>query len=207
MPNIDHFVFFHPNLKDGIAYFEENFGLKAEIGGQHLGRGTWNAIFALESNAYFEIISPDPKQMAFNKARWMGIDHFAKPQLIRWAVAVESLKETATKANSFGLQIGNIEEGNRQLSNGEMLQWQLTTPAMHEQVEPIPFFIEWAVAVHPSKDKEPQASISKVVLHSPDANNLKNRMSWLDLDIEFIKSDTPKIYLELEHQTKIISIS
>ncbi len=207
MPNIDHFVYFHPNLKEGMAYFKKEFDLHAQVGGQHLGRGTWNAIFALENNAYFEIISPDPKQMPFDKPRWMGLDHFKKPQLIRWAVAVEDLTKSTELANSKDLKLGKIEDGSRQLSNGEILKWQLTAPSMNEQTEPTPFLIEWAGATHPSSGQKPQAVVRKIVLYSPKAKVLEEQLAWLGVDIEFRNNAVPKIDLTLEQGGKIINIS
>lgn len=198
MNKIDHFVFFHPNLEEGIEYIKNLIGIKAEIGGQHLGRGTWNAIFSLGNDCYFEIISPDPKQLTFESARWMGVDNFKTPQFIRWAASVTNLQETLEQAKKRGLVLGEIQEGSRKLGDGNTLKWQLTEPSMSEEIEPVPFLIKWTGAVHPSKGREVQATLHKLILSHPDADLLKQQLSWLALNIEFIKAEKPKISVELD---------
>lgn len=206
MNKIDHFVFFHPNLEEGIQYIKNHLGIDAQIGGQHLGRGTWNALFSLGEDIYFEIISPDPKQMPFEGQRWMGVDHFEKPTMIRWAASVNNLADAVTQSEKQGIHFGEIQEGSRQLQNGETLRWQLTEPSRKEVVEPLPFLIEWTGAVHPAAGKKKAASLHKLILGSPDVTTLKNQLKWLQLPIEVVQRDTYSIEVSLDTSNGIKTI-
>jgi Glyoxalase-like domain len=44
---IDHLVYAVPDLATAVADVTERFGVRAEPGGQHAGRGTHNALLAL----------------------------------------------------------------------------------------------------------------------------------------------------------------
>jgi len=197
MNKIDHFVYFHPKLEEGIQYINKLTGIEATAGGQHLGRGTWNAIFSLGESCYFEIISPDPRQIPFHNARWMGIDYIEVPQLIRWAVSVNNLKALLLKAQTMGMAVGEVQEGSRKLQNGEALKWQLTAPSMVAAVEPLPFLIEWATEVHPSQGKKVAATLDKLTLSHPNPSSLHQQLAWLELNVEIVEAEKPAISVEL----------
>jgi hypothetical protein len=82
---VDHLVYATPDLDASIRDLEALLGARASIGGQHLGRGTRNALITIGERAYLEIIGPDPDQPAPNGPRWFNIDALDRPRLVAWA--------------------------------------------------------------------------------------------------------------------------
>ena len=84
---VDHLVFATSDLSSTVADHERRIGVRATPGGQHLGRGTRNALIALGPKCYLEIIGPDPEQGAVPAPRWFDVDTVTTPRLVAWAVS------------------------------------------------------------------------------------------------------------------------
>src|SRR5262245_8798861 len=85
LATVDHLVYATPDLKASIDALEKRLGVRATPGGQHPGRGTRNALIALSSTSYIEIIGPDPEQPKPDLPRQFGIDTLAEGRLVTWA--------------------------------------------------------------------------------------------------------------------------
>src|SRR6201995_1127104 len=88
---IDHLVYAVPDLRAAVADVEERLGVRARDGGRHTGLGTRNALLALGSQTYLEIISADPDQPEPGRARPFGIDGLSRSRLAGWALACDDI--------------------------------------------------------------------------------------------------------------------
>ena len=57
---IAHIVYFVKDLESAITGFTKLCGVKPVIGGRHLKWGSWNALFSLGDETYFELLADDP---------------------------------------------------------------------------------------------------------------------------------------------------
>ena len=61
---IDHVVIATCDVNATAAMITEQCGTPTEIGGHHVGLGTWNRLVSFGDGRYLEIIGPDPDQPA-----------------------------------------------------------------------------------------------------------------------------------------------
>src|ERR1700730_4436887 len=80
---LDHVLLGCSDLDRGIAFVEEQLGVRAAFGGVHPGRGTRNALLSLGERRYLEIIAPDPQQSLAPDN--YGLKERTGPGLVGWA--------------------------------------------------------------------------------------------------------------------------
>jgi hypothetical protein len=147
---VDHLVYATPNLDATCAELERLLGVRASVGGQHIGRGTRNALISIGPESYLEIIGPDPAQPPPPSPRWFGIDALSSPGLVAWAAHGTKLPQLVSDAERRGVRLGDVSDGRRQRADGVVLTWQVTNPDAALDHIVVPFFIDWAASPHPS---------------------------------------------------------
>src|SRR5216684_4735864 len=125
---IDHLVYATPDLARGVSEIEALTGVRASVGGQHLGWGTHNCLAALGINIYLEIIAPDPAQPPPPRPRPFGIDGLLRSRLVTWSARCDSLERVVHTAAQNGVLLGEILSGSRIRSDGVDIAWRLTSP-------------------------------------------------------------------------------
>jgi hypothetical protein len=167
---LDHILLGCNDLDRGIRFTEERSGVRAAFGGIHPGAGTQNALLALGTRRYLEIIAPDPKQSSVEQ--YSIITKLKEPRLIGWAVHRDDLDEFAARLRQEGIEFEGPQPGSRQRPDGKVLHWKaLRLKDDHDGV--LPFFIEWSKdSVHPSVDAPKGCTLWKFGATAPKAEDL-----------------------------------
>ncbi len=193
LAQVDHLVFATPDLQLGIDTAERLFGVRATPGGQHPGEGTRNALIALGTSSYFEIIGPDPAQPAPKGGHRFGIDAITAPRLATWVAKGMSLVQFAADAKAHGIDLGAVIPGSRKRPDGVVLAWTYTDPRVVLADRLVPYFIDWGSSPHPSATAAKGVRLVGLRAEHPDAARVQAMLKQLGLDLIVSRGPTPAI--------------
>jgi len=183
---MDHLVFGVPDLARGIELIEHQTGVRARFGGQHPGRGTHNALLSLGGRQYLEIIAIDPLQTEAPGLLFPALKSLTQPQLIAWAVAVESVTDTAKRAKAENIETVGPLAGSRAQADGSLLTWK-TLRLGGPRVEGLPFFIEWQQGTaHPSQQSPSGCTLASFAVEHTDEEWMRRTLKRLGADAHVI---------------------
>lgn len=190
---MDHLVFGAPDLDAGVRHVEGLFGVPSSPGGRHEGLGTCNRLFGFGGRSYMEVVSPDPDRPDPPRARWFGLDSLTEPKLVTWCVAVADLDATLERARAVGVELGEIREGSRRTSAGDLLEWRMTDPWAERLGGVVPFFIDWGGSHHPALSLPDPCRYLGIRAGHPDVDHVREVASTLNLDIAVAEAETPSL--------------
>jgi len=193
LATVDHLVYATPDLRIGVERVERMLGVRASPGGQHLGRGTRNALLSLGPGAYLEIIGPDPDQPRPAQARPFGIDDLKEPTLVTWAAKGKALEQLASDAERRGVKLGAVIAGSRRRADGVMLSWRYTDPRTVVADGIVPFFIDWGTTPHPATTATRGASLVALRAEHPDADHVQRTLTELGVDLRVQPGSKPSL--------------
>ena len=175
---LDHvsYVTSHDQLADTVQRLGSRLGSTFVDGGIHPRFGTRNFTASLKNGQYIEVVCP--------------LDHPATEQT-PWGKAVSK------KANEGGgwftwvfsaNDLGKVEEkfgriaadGSRTRPDGSELKWKQIGVRDIMGSGELPFFIQWLTEMHPSKDGNSVAKLSKIII--ADDEQLSD--SWFQDEIK-----------------------
>lgn len=199
--DLDHILLGVSDLDHGIAWFEQCSGVRAAIGGVHPGRGTRNALAALGTRRYLEIIAPDPQQAGTpaSKEFWAArLAALHAPRLIGWAAHTDDLAAVARAAKAAGIAIDEPRDGSRSRPDGKVLRWK-SFGLKDDRDGMLPFFIEWSHAsVHPSQDAPQGCKLVSFAAESPAADQLTSDARKLGLGFDVKPGKTPLFHARIQ---------
>ena len=184
---IDHLIFAVPELEDGVAELEARFGVRAEGGGQHVGRGTHNKLLALGPITYLEVIAPDPAQPEPPGPRPYGVGGAVRRGLVGWAVACDDIALAVDQARTGGFDPGDVIEGHRRTADGTTLRWRSTSNAGAADV--VPFLISWGDTPHPAASAPRGLRLESLRVEHPDPDSIVRALRALGSTIPVIRAD------------------
>lgn len=194
-----------PDLEAGIEKAHELFGVIASPGGSHPGLGTRNALLALGSDVYLEIIAPDPDQQLANTFGGR-LKTMQQCQLITWAVAASPLNVVASSVTASGINATGPIATERTTIDGELLSWELLFISGHSFGNLMPFFIDWHNTVHPAKVNPPAGEFSNICLSSPRAKDLQSLFEKMDVEVLVKQASTPAISVEIATAKGLVTL-
>lgn len=195
---VDHLVYATRDLHRGMREIEELAGVAPTLGGRHAGRGTRNALIALGSGAYLEIIAPDPDQTAPPGGRWLGVDAATTSRLTTWSVKGSHLLDLRRRAVAHGVPLGEVHSASRQRTDGVKLSWSVTEPDPLVAEGVIPFFIDWGVSPHPADSAAEGATLVDLRVEHFDVEKIRRMLGALDLDVAVTAAEKAGIVAVIE---------
>ena len=196
--SLDHLVYATPDLDASIDELESRLGVRASLGGQHHGRGTRNALLALGSDRYLEVIGPDAAQPTPSAPRWFNIDAITTPRLVAWASKGKDLPERRSVALRHGITLGEIVRGSRERPDGVLLEWQLTEPAPLLLDGLLPFFIDWGTSPHPATQAARGLSMISMHAQHPKPLRVADAFIALGVSLDIRYAATPSLVVLLD---------
>jgi hypothetical protein len=198
LARVDHLVYTTPDLELGIQAIEKLTGVRASAGGQHPGLGTRNALIALGSSTYLEIIGPDPDQPAPHGARRFGIDGLKAPRLLTWVAKGTDLAPFVDRARGNGVRLGDVMAGSRRRPDGVLLSWRYTDPDVILEERLVPYFIDWGTSPHPATTAAPGLSLSALRAEHPDPERMARILKQLGLDLPVRRGAKPSLIATID---------
>lgn len=190
---LDHLVYATPDLDATVDELAGRLGVRASAGGQHLGRGTRNALVALGPRSYLEIVGPDPAQPSPVTPRWFGIDTLMHPRLVSWAVATNELARVVTRAAAQGAHLGPVISGGRTRPDGVRIAWHVTDPTTVVADGIVPFLIDWGPSPHPAETAVRGVEMVHLRAQHPDVPNVRRILQVLGVELPVDPGPRPVI--------------
>lgn len=186
---IDHLVYAVQDLETGMVEIENLLGVRPAIGGHHPGFGTHNALLSLGSMTYLEIIARDPELPIPDRGLPFGMGPGQQSRISTWALRTETIRALAGTAVAAGINIGAIQAGSRDLSDGSALTWELTDPNAMPLDGAVPFLIDWGNSVHPAGTAPHGGELTSIRIEHPEPDEVGIALRALGVDIEMNKAD------------------
>jgi hypothetical protein len=205
LSKVDHLVLAVPDLEEGIKKVEKLTGVRPQIGGQHQGRGTWNALLALGYAAYLELIAPDPNQTAPPAGAWMGVDKIEEPTLIHWAAKVSGIHKVIKTAKEEQLHIGALSAGSRTRMNGRVISWMLTEPVSGSDGGILPFLIDWEDSDHPAESLPQHCKLVHLEARHPEPVAIRQELEVLNLRMPISLGIRPQLIATIQTPNGLVS--
>lgn len=195
---LDHLVYATHNVDQSVDELETLLGVRASPGGQHLGRGTRNALLALGPTSYLEIVGPDAAQPHPPSPRWFSVDSLAAPRLVTWAAKASNLATLRANAMRNGMEIGEVAGGERTRADGVTLRWQLTSPLTVIADGIVPFFIDWGTSAHPAASAARGLSLVEMRAEHPTPSDVQRMLTSLGVTLAVHYAPVPALITTID---------
>jgi hypothetical protein len=204
---LDHIVYAVPDFDVALDWFEEHTGIRPKVGGRHLTQGTRNAVVNLGNGIYLEILAVDPTNKDITAPRWMGIDLISKPVVSRWAFKTANTLADANALRTLDSDMGSVEEGQRQLSTGNLLKWEIIMPLAEPAIDILPFFVNWSSSdFHPTERMPKEYTLEAIRLQHPEPDTVMSELKYLGVETAVTKAETVGILMDIRTPKGLVTL-
>lgn len=190
---LDHLVYATPSVEETVEDLYQSLGVRAGVGGQHVGWGTHNCVASLGDGMYLEIVGPDPRQPDPDGPRPFLIDSFTDPRLVTWAVSVPDMAEALATSIAAGYDPGPARAMSRATPEGGTLAWELTSPPYGDDGGLVPFLLAWGNTVHPSITSVPGLSLVSLTAVHPHPDDIAATLRALGTSLDVSVGPKPRL--------------
>ena len=198
MTHLDHLVVAVPELIDAVDRFEQQTGVRPEMGGAHPGRGSHNALVSL-GEAYLELMAPDPDQPPPAEPWPFSFDELEGPTIVGLAVRPptdSSIEDVVAAARAAGHDPGDVVEMGRTRPDGSTLRWRFTLPTgLHGGL--VPFLIDWGDAAPPAATAPGGVVLVDLGAEHPDPEIVRDALAAVDFRLPVRRGPQPRLHAHL----------
>lgn len=189
--SVDHLIYGTPDLDRGVGSIERRLGARPAAGGRHPQYGTRNALLALGTETYLEVMAPDPELPEPDRGRLFGVDELERPRLVAWAIRRENIEGAAARARERGVSLGPVESGSRRQPDGTELSWRLTDPRSAALDGVVPFLIAWGATPHPARGAPEAGELVGMRVEHPEPAAVRKCLAALGLELPVEEAGRP----------------
>ncbi|WP_066705764.1 VOC family protein [Celeribacter ethanolicus] len=196
---IDHLVISASDLEQGKDAMEALLDVEFGPRGVHKDMGTENVLVAMAgpdgSDAYLEVIAPDPAAKRPDFPRWFDLDNFGgPPRLTNWVVSCSDLEEAWELAPANVGRIMSFQRGD--------YAWRMIVP--ETGVLPFdncfPALIEWHSPRPVPGLPDPGLALRRLKISHPNPEELREALAPFISAMEnvrIVQADTPGMTAEI----------
>ena len=179
---LDHILLGTPDLDTGSRHFTRLTGVTPIAGGAHPGFGTRNHLVSLGSDAFLELIAPDPAQSIAGMDRAEAIAALPYPTLLTFAIQTTDKDAICQEAEAAGLTVVRRTPMHRTRPDGVRLDWTVIHFSHPDYGATIPFAIDWQGSPHPSGTTPAGCTIKRFTVQHPQPAPLAAIYAGLGID-------------------------
>ena len=186
---VDHLLYATTELAEGMDEIEALLGVRPVVGGRHPGFGTHNALLSLGPSVYLEVIARDPDLEVPPQGVLADVPSGTPGHLMTWVLRATDITAAARDARVAGVDLGDVEAGQRQNPSGEWVRWRLTDPYAERLGGALPFLIDWGDTPHPSGVAPSGGKFGSLRIEHPDPDSIRAALDVLDSDVDVCGGD------------------
>jgi len=199
MKPLDHFMYGGADLDSLVDVFSRLTGVPTQAGGSHPTLGTRNHLVGTSTDAYLELIAPDPALTVQSELR-TRLSEFTRPALHRFIVVCHGgdFDDLDTAYREAGIT-APVHDLHRVTPAGDTLSWKLMIPEPNDLGLFAPFFIDWQDTAHPStRLTRSGCTIAGCEAGHPQHVRINALYRRLGVDINVFAADAPYMRVLLD---------